>query len=627
MRLFTIASDLPFLDALVAGLRADSGDDPLALARITILLPTRRAARALGEAFLRASSGRALLLPRLVPVGDVDAEELALGGDDAAAPGGVDIPPAVPELQRQLALTRLVLAWGQASGSGPLTPGQAAPLALALSRFLDEVETEGSDFARLAELVPAELAQHWQQVLHFLAILTEHWPRHLAELGGIDPATRRNLVLRAQAEVWRCRPPATRIIAAGLTGGVAAVAELMAVVATLPQGAVVLPGLDRGIGNWDAIAADPAHPQHLLALLLRRLGTDAALVADWPAPGLAPGSGARRRLVAEALLPAAESHRWRGLAGLDQSALDGLMRLDCAGPAGRGGGDRAAAARGVADAGEDGGAHHPRSRPGASRRGGVEALGDRDRRQRRRAARQDAARPLPAPGARSRRRGSGAAAAARGAEASARRRRPRPRGLPRAGAAAGARGAARAASGAGLCRACRACCRRRAISPRSWRRSKRRWRRCCRRSPPRRCRSRRCCAPISRPPRRWRRAMARAAPSGCGGPRRASRRPSSWPSCWPDPQRLPPIAGRDYPALFAALIARPVVRPRYGRHPRLAIWGLLEARLQQADLVILGGLNEGVWPPDDRERSLAVAADAPGLRPAAARAPHRRRGA
>ena len=70
MPLFTIASDLPFLDALVAGLVAESGGDPLALAQATILLPTRRAARALAEAFLRASAGRALLLPRLVPVGD-----------------------------------------------------------------------------------------------------------------------------------------------------------------------------------------------------------------------------------------------------------------------------------------------------------------------------------------------------------------------------------------------------------------------------------------------------------------------------------------------------------------------------------------------------------------------------
>ena len=597
MRVFTIASDLPFLDALVAGLRADSGDDPLALARITILLPTRRAARALGEAFLRASSGRALLLPRLVPVGDVDAEELALGGDDAAAPGGVDIPPAVPELQRQLALTRLVLAWGQASGSGPLTPGQAAPLALSLSRFLDEVETEGSDFARLAELVPAELAQHWQQVLHFLAILTEHWPRHLAELGGIDPATRRNLVLRAQAEAWRRRPPETRIIAAGLTGGVAAVAELMAVVARLPQGALVLPGLDRGIANWDAVAADPAHPQHLLALLLRRLETDAALVADWPAPGLAPGSGAKRRLVAEALLPAAESHRWRGLAGIDRSALDGVMRLDCAGPQEEAAvialllrealetpaktaalitPDRGLARRVAAELkrwgieiDDSAGAPLDKTPPGLFLRLVLDL------------AAEDLA-PLPLLAALK----HPLAACGRAPEAC--------RALVRRLELAALRGPRPAPGIAGLS----------ALLPQA------------RDLAPFLAALGAALAPLLQalaaaavPLETLLRAHiaaaeALAASDGESGAERLWRAEAGEQAAefvaelLAGSERLPPIAGRDYPALFAALIARPVVRPRYGRHPRLAIWGLLEARLQQADLVILGGLNEGVWPPE-----------------------------
>ncbi len=62
-------------------------------------------------------------------------------------------------------------------------------------------------------------------------------------------------------------------------------------------------------------------------------------------------------------------------------------------------------------------------------------------------------------------------------------------------------------------------------------------------------------------------------------------------------QGRPAIAGSDWPALFDAMLALEMVRPRFGRHPRLAIWGPLEARLQRADLLILGGLNEGTWPP------------------------------
>ncbi|HKF60675.1 MAG TPA: double-strand break repair protein AddB, partial [Dongiaceae bacterium] len=59
---------------------------------------------------------------------------------------------------------------------------------------------------------------------------------------------------------------------------------------------------------------------------------------------------------------------------------------------------------------------------------------------------------------------------------------------------------------------------------------------------------------------------------------------------------VPSIDSRRWPALLDSLMAGRVLRPRFGRHPRLSIWGPLEARLQSADLVILGGLNEGSWP-------------------------------
>src|SRR5882672_7291958 len=140
--IFTIPIHLPFLDNLVAGLHAEIGNDALALSRITIFLPTRRACRALREAFLRASDGRALLLPRMRPLGDLDDDELGLAASDSASEaGGADIPPAPPELRRRLLLTRLVPGWADRRGGAPLLPGQAAGLARELARFLDEVQS------------------------------------------------------------------------------------------------------------------------------------------------------------------------------------------------------------------------------------------------------------------------------------------------------------------------------------------------------------------------------------------------------------------------------------------------------------------------------------------------------
>jgi ATP-dependent helicase/nuclease subunit B len=596
---FTIASDLPFLDALVAGLMAESGADPLALARYTILLPTRRSARALSEAFLRRCSGRALLLPRLVPVGDVDADEPVTGLEPGEDDGNFDMPPAVPALRREILLTRLVLAWGRARGSGPLTAGQAAPLARALAGFLDEAQTEGCDLARLAALVPADHAEHWQQSLELLALLTEHWPRILAEIGCIDPAERRNRALRARAEVWRRAAPRDPVIAAGLTGGVAAVAELLAVVARLPKGAVILPGLDVEIADesWEEVLLDAGHPQHLLGLLLQRLDVAPGDVARWPSPGIDGGRAARRRLTGEALRPAAESHRWRELGRVDETALSGLMRLDCPGPQEEAATialllrqcleepektaalvtpDRALARRVASELrrwgiaiDDSAGMPLDQTPPGvflrllldvamaeiaplpllAALKHPLAASGRSPDVLRAAVRRLEIAvlrGPRPAPGFAGLRSALGASQsvlhrvlddleAALGPLAVALGRREV--GLGTLVSAHVAAAEALAASDS-----------------------------------------------VSGAARLWAEAAGEAAAEFLADLLQAA-------------DGLPAIAGRDYPALFAALITGPVVRPRFGRHPRLAIWGLLEARLQHADLLILGGLNEGTWPP------------------------------
>ncbi len=56
------------------------------------------------------------------------------------------------------------------------------------------------------------------------------------------------------------------------------------------------------------------------------------------------------------------------------------------------------------------------------------------------------------------------------------------------------------------------------------------------------------------------------------------------------------MSASDYADLFGAVLARQEVRDRDTGHPHILIWGTLEARVQGADLVILGGLNEGSWP-------------------------------
>ncbi|HEV2188968.1 MAG TPA: double-strand break repair protein AddB, partial [Stellaceae bacterium] len=333
-RVFTIAADRPFLATLARGLVAMAGGDPLRLARMTVLLPTRRAARSLREAFLRLTGegsdpGAPLLLPRMRPIGDLDADELEFGAGDET----LTIPPAIPELRRRLLLTRLVMEWSEGHDDPPLPPGQAAALAGALARLIDAAAIEGASFADLAKLAPLDLAEHWQVVLRFLDILPTQWPKVLDAEGGLDAAERRKQLLLRQAAEWRRAPPAAPVIAAGLTGGIPALNELIGVVAGLEQGTVILPGLDRNAapGTWLAIAEDPAHPQYLLAGLLHALDVTADDVRDWEFAAPA-GREARLRLVSQALLPAHLTHAWRDLRPEPDGALAGLGRYDCPSP-------------------------------------------------------------------------------------------------------------------------------------------------------------------------------------------------------------------------------------------------------------------------------------------------------
>ncbi|MCC7425425.1 MAG: double-strand break repair protein AddB [Alphaproteobacteria bacterium] len=300
-RVYTIAPEVPFLDALAAGVLALHGEAPEALSRVEILLPTRRAARALAEAFLRATGGKALLLPRIAPLGDIDED-----GPAAAAAADLALPPAMPPLRLQALLARLVLGMGGANGA-PTAADQAFRLAGELALLLDEAASEGVDLARrLPRLVPDEYAYHWQETLRFLALVTEHAPRLLAEAGMIGAAARRDALLRARAAAWEAAPPAHAVIAAGSTGTVPATAELLRVIARLPRGAVILPGLDRAMPEPIWAAMDDAHPQAALRRLLARLGIARAAVADWPHASrpARPAAALRTRLIALALRPA-----------------------------------------------------------------------------------------------------------------------------------------------------------------------------------------------------------------------------------------------------------------------------------------------------------------------------------
>ncbi|MGH6878314.1 MAG: double-strand break repair protein AddB, partial [Rhizomicrobium sp.] len=330
-RIYTIPAGVPFAETLARGLIAQMGveRDPLVLASATIHVPTRRAARALGETFARVLNGAALL-PDIRPLGDLDEEDLLFdpATDDLA------VPPAIDPVRRRLLLATLVRRWAERRRD--LSPGfaQAAAMARTLARFLDEAQTQRADLDRLDGLVPKPLAEHWAEVRDFLIFLREEWPKLLAVEGALDPAERRNLLLAQLARRYRDTQPSAPVIAAGTTGSIPATAELLNAIAQLPAGAVVLPALDRDLDGESWNALEPGHPQYGLKQLLERMGVARGVVRDWP--GTPAPSVARLALLRETLRPAPTTDAWRTLADQDGSeiaaGLDGIGFVAAAHP-------------------------------------------------------------------------------------------------------------------------------------------------------------------------------------------------------------------------------------------------------------------------------------------------------
>ncbi len=593
-RVSTIPTGIAFVDALAQGLLAEVWAEPLALADYRVLLPNRRAGLALRAAFLRAAGGRALILPRIQPIGDLDADELLLDGSIEA-----DLPPAIDNLSRRLLLARLLAPLGW-------PPERAFQLAGDLAALLDELQTEDVPLAALDRLVPDDLAEHWQQSRQILAILGERWPEILAAQAALDPAARRNQVLAALAARWQAAPPAGRIVAAGSTGSMPATRHLLATIAALPRGEVVLPGLDRGLDEASWQALPPSHPQAALQGLLTALGIARSEVADWP--GTAAAADAPRvRLLSLALRPAAsfapvadQPLLAAGLAGLSLSVQP----------------DLGSEARAIA----------LRLRAWLEQPGRSAALITLDRQLARRVA------------------------------AELRRWRitiDDSAGTPLDQTAPGSfllltlRLLVEGPSPIALLAALKHPFAQAGLEPAECRRRVRELERACLRGPRIRGEFRYLLTELTRQQRTaedgarrdqlaelhdWLTSLARWAESFMA--LAAGHRPSdlaelarahlhfaealaSARDAGPDPlwerqageaaaqlfadllaaaSNAAPLRPAAYQALLGHLLAETVVRPQAGLAPRLAIWSPLEARLQQPDLVILGGLNEGVWP-------------------------------
>lgn len=342
-RVFSISpgtSFLPhFVDALLSGTLIDdfapNGDIQAALVDTLIYVPTRRAARALRAAFAERSHTRSSFLPTIRPLGDMNEESSFFVENHDSI---LTLNPPIKESERLLLLARLIRPWrenlpahlraifGTEDVLIPANTADAIWLAQDLASLMDEVETESADWSKLKDICPDMVAEWWQITLDFLTIITQNWPQILKEKQRSNPVEWRNQALKIQADILHHTQPNKPIIVAGATGSIPAVAHLSKVVAYLPKGAVVLPGLDLYMdeAQWDALGTmnkdtttldcfDHAlgafsHPQYHLKKFLSLMKCQRIHVSEIGQRSIMQTK--RAAIVSEALRPVSTTDQW-----------------------------------------------------------------------------------------------------------------------------------------------------------------------------------------------------------------------------------------------------------------------------------------------------------------------------
>lgn len=331
-------SHSPFLSTLAAsvlhGSIWNSGAPAVHdLPAITIYVPTHAAVEPLKLAFLSLSPNGATFLPRIRVLGDVDPVDLfatygtrmaSVEAAQALLKDALAIPPAFDDLERQVQLSALVLSASETLKSKRLAPGEplfftlppvsAYAIAAQIATLIDEAYTEAADLSRIDKLDSALASASEQLSLQLLRAVWNGWQAHKAKSGRLDREERRSRLMAIEAAY--IRQSDAPVIIAGSTGSVAATMGLMETAMTRPDSAIVLFGLDKSLdaASWASIGDHPEHPQHGLQALLKRLDVERGSVRDLPS---IHGEGAdryrcRSAFLSEALRPASTTAKWAG---------------------------------------------------------------------------------------------------------------------------------------------------------------------------------------------------------------------------------------------------------------------------------------------------------------------------
>ncbi len=324
--IFNIRLSSPFWETLAELYLSEFSDDKLAAASFLFLVPNRRACQALTSAFIRKQGLQPIILPQIIPIAEIDDDEVFFSSYAVNHPHLTPLHTISKE-ERLFLFTRLIMSKPHDFGIKKISLAQAVNLSSELGNLIDTACNQGLSFDKLYDLVPEKYAAHWQETLKLLKIITEFWPKILEERQAVDVCEFKKQLLLHQSKLWREDNTAKHIIAAGITASFPAVVDMLDTVRNLPNGKIYFAGIDIFADDtyWEAI--DESHPQYELKELLSLLNINRKSIADIRS-SINPE---REKFISELMRPASVSDQWLNIQhSLNPAeAVKGIQLITC----------------------------------------------------------------------------------------------------------------------------------------------------------------------------------------------------------------------------------------------------------------------------------------------------------
>lgn len=323
MNIYNISAKESFVDVLAKHFLDRYGKKPEELSRILFLLPNRRACQNLADAFVKMHDGKAVMLPRMEPLADIEEDEIFLSGNGDILQ---KLKPSIDNMERVLTFTRMIMHKNK-YGIDDVSLAQAYSLAENLATLIDKVHSEELNIEKLKTIVPRVYSDYWDKTRKLLEIIMEYWPQILAERGLCDSVQRKKMLLKAELDYWQNLANRPKIVIAGTTAAFPYLKEAVKTVAEFDNGEVYLYGLDKYSDDeiWSNI--DVNHPQFELKELLEYLNISRDSIPDLNTNPVS----VREKLISEIMRPAATTEKWRNLSPemFPQKEFDNIKLINC----------------------------------------------------------------------------------------------------------------------------------------------------------------------------------------------------------------------------------------------------------------------------------------------------------